>query len=54
MIIEQDGADVLFWQYGNQERLKNCNALKFARTMYNKEGEKYSEKEMNDWGFGKK
>ena len=38
----------------NEEREVKCNMFKLANTLWNKSGEKYTEKEMNKMGFKKK
>jgi len=51
MIAIQKGKDVEFTSEGRTGILKDCNALKLMATLYNKSGEKYSMKEMQNWGF---
>ena len=36
---------------GNITTVKDCNALKLARTFWNKNGDRYSIKEMEKFGF---
>jgi hypothetical protein len=54
MMIEQEGNDCIVTLHGETRTVKNCNALKLARTMWNKEGEKYTIEEMDSFGFALK
>jgi len=51
MIATQKDKNVEFECKGEKEIFKNCNSLKLMRTLYNKQGEKYSKKQMEEWGF---
>ena len=51
MMIEQEGSDCIVTVYGETKRIKNCKALKLANTMWDKEGEKYTEEEMRSFGL---
>lgn len=54
VIIQQQGKDCKLSMSGKSKILKNCNALKLARTMYDKEGTKYSNKKMKSWSLVRK
>ena len=51
MNIEQVGMDCVVTLGGENRTLKNCNALKLANALYDKDGEKYSDEEMYNFGF---
>ena len=36
---------------GNESRNINCDMLKLSRTMFNKQGDKYTQQEMYEMGF---
>jgi len=46
--------EVLIVDIGGKTKEIKCDMLKLANTMWNKEGEKYTEKEMWDMGFKRK
>lgn len=50
-MIEQEGVNCIVTIYGETKQVKNCNALKLANTMWDKEGEKYTTEEMEEFGF---
>ena len=52
MMIEQEGADCIVTIQGRAHKIKNCNALKLANTIWAKEGEKYTKEKMEAFGFG--
>lgn len=52
MMIEQEGSDCIVAIDGGAQRIKNCKALKLANTMWDKDGEKYTKEEMEEFGFG--
>jgi len=54
LIIEQDGADCIVILHGETRRIRDCNPLKLANTLWNKPGSQYTEQEMYEMGFGKK
>lgn len=41
-------------QMAGKSKVVKADIMKLSRTMFNKEGEKYSEKEMKEMGFEKK
>ena len=55
MDIRQKGEDCVVTVYSDIRSdirtVKNCNALKLARTLWDKSGEKYSIEEMSKFGF---
>ena len=51
MMIEQEGVNCIVTIYGETRQVKNCNALKLANTMWDKESEKYTNAEMEEFGF---
>jgi hypothetical protein len=51
MIVEQRGDDCLVAIGDEAKIVKNCNAMKLACTLWNKDGEKYTPEEMHDFGF---
>jgi hypothetical protein len=53
--IEGDGKDCFIVKYpsGETKKIPNCDAIKLARTLFNKPGIKYSRKQMKSWGFNK-
>lgn len=51
MMIEQSGEDCIVEIQGDTNLVKNCNALKLARTFWNKNGDRYSVEEMEKFGF---
>ena len=54
MIVEQTGPDCTVTIYGETRVVKSCNAMKLACTLWNKDGEKYTPQEMDDFGFQRK
>lgn len=52
VIVEQVGNDCVVTLAGETRRVKNCNALKLANTLFDKRGcEQYTPEEMCDFGF---
>ena len=51
MIIEQDGENCFVEIEGDIRTVVDCNALKLARTFWDKYGDKYSVEEMEKFGF---
>lgn len=49
--IEQAGKDCIVTIGGVMRRVKDCNALKLANTIWNKDGEQYTREEMEKMGF---
>lgn len=52
--IEQTGADCIVTIRGVSRKVKDCNAIILANTMFNKPGETYTEHEMWAFGFARK
>jgi hypothetical protein len=48
--IEQTGKDCII-THSPLRRIKDCNALKLANTLWDKEGDKYTVEQMEKWGF---
>ena len=54
IIIETEGEDCIVTINSETRRVNNCNAVKLANTLWDKDGEKYSDDEMSDFGFEKR
>lgn len=52
--IEPAGKDCILTLDGYMKRIKDCKALKLANTLWDKQGDKYTEEEMEKWGFSLK
>lgn len=51
MMIEQNGRDCMVEIQGETNLVKDCNALKLARTFWNKNDDRYTADEMEKFGF---
>ena len=51
MYIQQSGNNCIVEMYGETRTIPNCNALKLANTLWDKDGNKYTIEEMFDFGF---
>ena len=51
MMIEQDGKNCFVEIQGDIRTVMDCNALKLARTFWNKNENKYTTEEMEKFGF---
>ena len=51
MMIEQDGENCFVEIQGDIRTVIGCNALKLARTFWNKNGDRYTTEEMEKFGF---
>lgn len=51
VMIVQVGEDCEVTLKGDQRLIKRCNATKLSNTLWDKEGEQYTEEQMDEWGF---
>lgn len=51
MEITQEEGDCLVTLDGVTRRVEDCKALKLGNTLYDKDGDKYTEEEMEGFGF---
>ena len=52
--IYQEGENCIVEKDNMKQTIPSCNAMKFARTMWDKPGDKYTKEEMETFGFGLK